>query len=222
MRKNTLLLTTLATTLLISPGVFAADDTKPVVVKKKTMLFNGKNLDGLVGYLPKKEEIAGNWSASDGVLKCDGKPVGYIRTKNLYANYKLHVEWRWPEKPGNSGVLLHLTGKDQSFPNCIEAQLKSGNAGMLVMMSGGAFTVDGKRIVAKKFAAAKQKNPSNEKPAGEWNSYDIVCNKGMITVTVNGLKQNAGIKADPASGHIALQSEGAPIEFRNVYVEAVD
>jgi len=224
-RKNTLLLTTLAATLLTSFMVLEADDantSKPVVVKKKTMLFNGKNLDGLVGYLPKKEDIAGNWSVSDGVLRCEGKKVGYIRTENGYANYKLHVEWRWPEATGNSGVLLHLTGKDQSFPNCIEAQLKSGDAGMLVMMSGGALTVDGKRIVAQKFAASKRKNPSNEKPAGKWNSYDIVCNNGSITVTVNGLKQNAGIAAKPASGHIALQSEGAPIEFRNVYVEAVD
>ena len=222
MTKYTLLLATLTATLLSSLVALAADEAKPVVVKKKTMLFNGKNLDGLVGFLPKKEEIAGNWSVAKGVLRCEGKPVGYIRTESQYADYKLHVEWRWPGKPGNSGVLLHVTGKDQSFPHCIEAQLKSGNAGMLVMMSGGALTVDGKQIVAKKFAAAKQKHPSNEKPAGEWNSYDIVCNKGAITVSVNGKQQNAGNQAKPANGYIALQSEGAPVEFRNVYVEPVE
>lgn len=210
-----------ASMFLLTVVGFAADDATTVVVKKKTMLFNGKNLDGLVGYLPNKADIAGNWSVKNGHLRCEGKNVGYIRTVDRYANYHLHVEWRWPEKPSNSGVLLHRQGPDTSFPNCIEAQLANGSAGDLVMMSGGALTVDGKRIVAKKFAVAKKKMKSNEKPAGQWNAYDIVCNGGSITIMVNGQKQNGGVEAKPASGHIALQSEGSPIEFRNVYVEPV-
>ncbi len=225
MKKNVLLLTTLWATLLTALVAVAADDakkSKPVVVKKKAMLFNGNNLDGWTGFLPQKEEIGDNWSAAKGVLRCEGKMVGYIRTVDSYANYKLHVEWRWPEKPSNSGVLLHRQSKDQPFPLCIEAQLKSGNAGDLVMMSGGAITVDGKEIVAKKFAVAKKKTPSNEKPAGEWNSYDIVCDNGAIRIVVNGAVQNGGIKANPASGQIALQSEGGPIEFRNIYVQPLD
>jgi hypothetical protein len=225
MKKKALILTTLFATLLTSSVTVTADEAKkpsPVVVKKKTMLFNGKNLDGWTGFLPQKEEIEKNWSAAKGVMRCEGKAVGYIRTVNSYANYKLHVEWRWPEKPSNSGVLLHRQSKDQPFPLCIEAQLKSGNAGDLVMMSGGAITVDGKEIVAKKFAVAKKKNPSNEKPIGEWNSYDIVCDNGAITIVVNGAVQNGGIAAKPASGQIALQSEGGPIEFRNVYVQPLD
>jgi len=221
MNTKMLTLAALASALLLTVTTFAADKSKPVVVKKKTMLFNGKNLDGLIGFLPAKGEIAGNWSVTDGVLRCEGKKVGYIRTVDSYADYKLHVEWRWPEQPSNSGVLLHRQGPDQSFPLCIEAQLKSGSAGDLVMMSGGALTVDGKQIVAKKFAASPKKKPSNEKPAGQWNAYDIVCNKGAITIIVNGKKQNAGVEAKPAGGHIALQSEGSPIEFRNVYVEPI-
>ena len=71
-------------------------------------------------------------------------------------------------------------------------------------------------------AVAKKKIPSNEKPAGEWNSYDIVCDNGAIRIVVNGAVQNGGIKANPASGQIALQSEGGPIEFRNIYVQPLD
>ena len=225
MKRKALLLTTVCVTLLASFVAVAADDakkSKPVAVKEHTMLFNGKNLDGWTGFLPQKEEIGKNWSVTNGVMRCEGKKVGYIRTVDSYANYKLHVEWRWPEKQSNSGVLLHRQSKDQPFPLCIEAQLKSGNAGDLVMMSGGALTVDGKEIVAQKFAVAKKKNTSNEKPAGEWNSYDIVCDNGAITILVNGAVQNGGIKAKPASGQIALQSEGGPIEFRNIYVEPLD
>ena len=221
MKIKMFILAAIPSILLLTVAAFAADDSKPVAIKKKTVLFNGKNLDGLIGFLPTKDEIAGNWSVKDGVLRCEGKKVGYIRTVASYENYKLHVEWRWPEKPSNSGVLLHRQGPDQSFPLCIEAQLKSGSAGDLVMMSGGALTVGGKEIVAKRFAASPKKKPSNEKPAGQWNAYDIVCNKGAITIMVNGEKQNAGVKAKPASGHIALQSEGSPIEFRNVYLEPI-
>jgi len=221
MKNFALLVTTLCASLLVTV-VAVAGEGKVTAVKGKTVLFNGKNLDGWVGFLPKKEQIEGNWSVVDGVMRCEGKPVGYIRTKKSYDNYKLHLEWRWPGKPANSGVLLHLQGKDQSFPLCIEAQLKSGSAGDLVMMSGGALTVGGKRIVAKKFAVAKKKQDSNEKPAGQWNSYDIVCNKGAIKLFVNGVEQNAGSGAKPASGQIALQSEGGPIEFRNIFVEPVE
>ena len=70
--------------------------------------------------------------------------------------------------------------------------------------------------------AEQKREPSNEKPIGEWNSYDIVCDNGGITIKVNGVVQNEGIKSKPASGQIALQSEGAAIEFRNIYLEPLD
>ena len=224
MAKQLIFLTNLCVTLscCLAVGADEKKTSKPVAINEKTILFNGKNLDGWIGFLPEKEEIANNWSVVEAIMRCEGKPVGYIRTVDSYQNYKLHVEWRWPEMPSNSGVLLHRQGKDQSFPLCIEAQLKSGNAGDLVMMSGGALTVDGKEIVAKKFAVATKKQSSNERAIGEWNSYDIVCNNGAITIMVNGIVQNEGIKADPASGQIALQSEGAQIEFRNIYLEPID
>jgi hypothetical protein len=43
-----------------------------------------------------------------------------------------------------------------------------------------------------------------------------------VRLTVNGLLQNEGTDANPSSGPICLQSEGSPIEFRNVYLEPLD
>ena len=83
MKKKALFLTTLCDSLVVSLLAVAADEakeSKPVEVKKKTMLFNGKNLDGWTGFLPQKEEIGKNWSAAKGVMRCEGKKVGYIRT----------------------------------------------------------------------------------------------------------------------------------------------
>jgi hypothetical protein len=63
---------------------------------------------------------------------------------------------------------------------------------------------------------------SNENPPGEWNNYDIVCDGDSIQLTINGLLQNKGIGAKPSSGAICLQSEGSPIQFRNIYLKPLE
>ncbi len=206
----------------------AKDMPWPVTPKKKTALFNGKDLDGWVRFSPgdkldadKKWTVDKVWSVRDGVIRCEGVPNGYIRTTESYANYKLHVEWRWPGKPTNSGVLLHCAGIDKVWPKCVEAQLAHQNAGDFWLLSFSTIKSDGKQIGPKQYANAKKKNPSNEKPPGQWNSYDIVCQGKTITLFVNGLLQNKGVDANPSHGPICLQSEGSPIEFRNIYMEPI-
>src|SRR5471032_2814831 len=44
-----------------------------------------------------------------GVIASNGAPSGFLASRENYRNYKLHVEWRWPGKPGNGGVLLHIS-----------------------------------------------------------------------------------------------------------------
>lgn len=201
----------------------------PVTPKEKIELFNGKDTTGWVKFIPEDKPDENKqwaedkvWSVKDGVLRCEGTPNGYIRTEESYANYKLHVEWRWPEKAGNSGVLLHRAGIDKVWPMCIEAQLMNQSAGDFWMMSNATLEVDGKQVGPKKFAGSKKKGDANEKPDGEWNSYDIICNGGDIKLIVNGKVLNGGIKANPSSGAICLQSEGAPIEFRNIVLGPLD
>jgi hypothetical protein len=45
----------------------------------------------------------------DGVIAVAGKPAGFFATLQSYRNYQLHFEWRWDGKPGNAGVLLHIS-----------------------------------------------------------------------------------------------------------------
>lgn len=71
----------------------------------------------------------------------------------------------------------------------------------------------------KQFVVAKKKAPSSEKPAGQWNAYDIHCDGDIIRCYVNDVLQNEGTAATITSGWICLQSEGSPIEFRNIYIE---
>ncbi|MEA3225782.1 MAG: DUF1080 domain-containing protein, partial [Planctomycetota bacterium] len=189
---------------------------------EKTMLWNGRNFAGWKLFIPDKSvDVHDIWSVEDGFVHCKGVPNGYMRTRAKYANYRLHLEWRWPEEPTNSGVLLHARGPDQVWPLTIECQLKSGNAGDFVLIGGPGITVDGedKQDKDKQFVVAKKKVKSSEKPAGQWNSYDIHCERDAIRCYVNGRLQNEGAAATITSGWICLQSEGSPIDFRNIYIE---
>ena len=188
-------------------------------------LFNGKDLTGWVRFIPNEKKVDGKWqtqtvwTVKDGVIYCTGKPNGYIRTEESYANYKLHVEWRWVAKPTNSGVLLHKKGIDKVWPTCVEAQLMHDNAGDFWLLSHSTIKAGGQQIGPKPYANAKKRGEPAEKPAGEWNTYDITCDGGTVQLVVNGRLMNEGTDANPSSGPICLQSEGSPIEFRNVTLE---
>lgn len=191
----------------------------------KVVLWNGENFAAWERIVADPNvDVNTVWTIRDGVLCCTGKPNGYIRTRDRYHNYHLHVEWRWPETPTNSGVLLHMSGRDTVWPPCIECQLKSGSAGDIVLMNGTGIAIDGvsQKNPAKQFVVVAKNSPTSELPVGQWNSYDIYCQGASIRCLVNGVLQNEGADASVTAGWIGLQSEGGPIEFRNVYLEAAD
>jgi hypothetical protein len=193
--------------------------------RRKVALWNGKNFSGWKLYVPDEAvNVDEVWTVKDGVVHCAGKPNGYMRTKCKYENYRLHLEWRWAAEPANSGVLLHISGPDQLWPRCIESQLQAGNAGDLVIIGGTGITVDGqdKQDVEKAYVVIPKKEQSSENPAGQWNTYEIYCEEDTIRCFVNGVLQNEGTKATDTCGWIGLQSEGGPIEFRNIYVELLE
>ncbi len=193
---------------------------------QKIALFNGQNLEGWQPVLAKADaDPADIWSVQDGVLRCEGNINGYIRTKKEYSNYMLHLEWRWADKPTNSGVLLHINGADKIWPLCVEAQLMHKNAGDLVTIQDGSnITVNGEKhfpIGGKVYKIISKKGDSSEKPPGQWNSYDIVCKDDSIQLTVNGVLQHTATKSSLTAGTIGLQSEGSPIEFRNITLKPI-
>ena len=189
--------------------------------QKRQNLWNGVDFNGWKLFIPDENiDVNDIWSVRDGVIHCKGVPNGYMRTEEDFSNYKLHVEWRWVEKPSNSGVLLHTQGEDKVWPDCIECQLFSGKAGDFVLISTPSLTVNGeKKTVEDRFCVIPKRGESAEKEIGEWNAYDIECVGGSIRCFVNGELKNEGENASVTSGNICLQSEGAPIEFRNIYIE---
>lgn len=57
-----------------------------------------------------------------------------------------------------------------------------------------------------------------EKPLGEWNRMEVICDGDTITNIVNGLVVNVGTKSSLTEGKIQFQSEGAEVFFRKVEV----
>lgn len=151
--------------------------------------------------------------SGDGVIHITGDPFGYMRTKDVYSDYKLHVEWRYPGELSNSGVFVHSQTPDTIWLKCFECQLHAGDAGDFICMNGSSMNEqkEGSRVI-------KKMNPSNEKPAGEWNTMEVICKSNTIEVSVNGLLQNKATGISDSKGHICLQSEGKDIQFRNVYL----
>jgi hypothetical protein len=189
----------------------------------KESLFNGKNLDGWTIFVD--ESIISQddfFYVNDGMIECVGVPNGYLRTIKEYSDYKLHIEWRYPEEPTNSGVFLHTNGPDLIWPAHFQGQLKHENAGDFIVHGVGesATLRDTTYVSSDTLKPLIPKlHPSNEKPAGEWNSYDITCKGNTIELRVNGLLQNTATNCSMTKGGIGLQAEGSKIQYRNLWVE---
>jgi hypothetical protein len=198
------------------PSLLAQTSKPPIVPTQRVELFDGKGLSGWT-FVSKDTNApaASIWSVTNGIIACQGKPNGYARTLQTHRDYRIHVEWRWPESPGNSGVFLHINPPDKVWPLCFEAQLQAGNAGE-IRCNGGS-TANG--LTAANPKSVPHQQPSPEKSAGEWNSYDIVCRSNTIVIRVNGTLQNEITGTSIDSGAIGLQAEGKPVEFRNIFLE---
>lgn len=193
--------------------------------QKKQSLFNGKDLKDWTIYVEdeniKPDEF---FYVKNGVIETVGVPVGYIRTNKEYSNYHLHIEWRYPEEPTNSGIFLHTTKPDKIWIAHYQAQLKHGNAGDFIVHGVGVSATIGDSVYVStesvKPIIAKM-HDSNEKKGGEWNSYDITCKGNTIEIKVNGLLQNKASNCSLTKGAIGMQAEGSKIQFRNLWITKI-
>jgi len=193
--------------------------------QEKQSLFNGKDLKGWTIYVEDKNiDPADFYYVNDGVIETAGVPNGYIRTNKKYSNYHLHIEWRYPEEPTNSGVFLHTNKPDKIWIAHYQAQLKHENAGDFIVHGVGVSATLGDSVYVSTEdykPLIPKMNDSNEKKAGEWNSYDITCKDNTIEIMVNGLLQNKAYNCSLTEGAIGMQAEGSKIQFRNLWIKKI-
>jgi len=215
----------LAALTAATPSPAAAKDKGDA---KTISLFNGKDLSGWTIFIPHKDKSQapdtdpnGVFKVEDGVIHVSGQEFGCLTTKQEYSNYRFRLEVKWgdkkwpprdkPSTPRDSGILLHCVGPDKIWTKSIECQIQEKDFGDFYMVGGTTLEVNGK---VEKGRVVKTKDA--EKPKGEWNVVEVVCDGDKITNIVNGVVVNEGEKASETKGRILLQSEGAEVFFRNV------
>ena len=196
----------------------SANGTSAVTPSAKTELFNGKDTAGWVVF---PEAGKDSWSIKDGILACTGKPSGFLRTTQSYKQYRFTVEWRFT-KPGNTGVVVHMTPPDAVWPKSIECQGMHKNQGDFYFwngatLSGGTELKDKKSGKIRGYRLGKQADA--EKPAGEWNTFTTVCDGNTVTIFVNGKEVNKATGTNLSEGFIGLQVEGGAFEVKRCTLE---
>jgi hypothetical protein len=179
------------------------------------------------------------WSWKDGMAFCTGKPVGVIRMKEQIKNFEMVCEWKHKKSGGNSGVFVWASQKSISqleagkgrLPHGIEVQVldlgyaenyekKHKKPSDWFTSHGDVFPTGSAKM--KPFAPVapngKRSFPSKNLTKGinEWNHYYIRAINGEVRLWVNGEEVSGGTNCSPAEGFLCLESEGAPVEFKNL------
>ena len=221
---KTFLLTACMTVVCAAVAVAADDDGF-------VPLFNGQDLTGWVNANCAPE----TWSVREGVIHCTGRPTGALRTARQYENFILEVEWRHLSKGGNSGVFIWgtpIAAPAVPFLRGIEVQVldhgyaedyekENGKKADWFTTHGDVFPIHGATMKPFGRHRGDRSFPSEDRSKGtpEWNHYRIVCTNGVLRLSVNGKEVSGGEDCNYSKGYLALESEGAPVEFRNIRIK---
>ena len=180
------------------------------------------------------------WTWDGETARCSGQPVGVIRTKQPFTNFELVAQWRHMTKGGNSGIFVWTS--DEALEDLKPGTLPRGGIEVQVLDLG--YTDEYEKSSGKKgdwftthgdvfpVGTAKMKpfpptSPSGErsfpkkqltKGSPEWNHYYVRCINGEVRLWVNGEEVSGGSDCEPRTGYLCLESEGAPVEFKNVRI----
>lgn len=188
-------------------------------------LFNGKDLSGWVNANCAPE----TWSVTNGMIHCTGFPTGAMRTARQYENFILEAEWRHLSSGGNSGIFIWgtpIAAPGVPFLRGIEVQVLDHGfdipgKNQWYTTHGDVFPIHGARMKPFGRHNGDRSFPSEERSKGfpEWNHYRIVCDNGVLRLSVNGKEVSGGEECNYRKGYLALESEGGPVEFRNLRIK---
>jgi Domain of Unknown Function (DUF1080) len=216
---------------VLLPGLLLTSCSTYRAGHSRIELFNGKDLKGWT-YVTADPQVNLDqvWNIHDGLLTCQGTPVGAIYRGPTVTDFLLFVEYRWPpgSKPGNSGIFSRISGEMKPIPPAIEAQLMHGNAGDVLGLQGKRIDPSQPRFFEIKShplagdVAGVRKITDHENPAGEWNRVEILAQRGRYTVWMNRQLVNQVDGVEITGGPIGLQSEEGVVQFRRVVLVPLD
>lgn len=200
-------------------------------------LFNGVDLTGWhvdVPAMDNNPDTINPFIVRDSMLVSLGTPPGHLITDSVYQDYRLEVEYRFPGKPGNCGVLVNVSTPRalyNMFPKSIEVQMMYENAGdfWCIVEDITVPNMEARRGPKEDWGITEGKKrrilnltDGSENPLGEWNIYVIECVRNEIKVWMNGDLVNYGFDCTASKGQIAIQAEGSEVEFRKIEITPID
>jgi len=205
-------------------------------------LFDGKTTAGWHTY--GRTGVGKAWKAVDGTLHLDAASKkdwqtaegGDIVTDEEFENFHLKLDWKISPK-GNSGVVFFIK-EDPQY------QYMWHTGPEMQVLDNGTASTEGHpdaKITSHRAGDLYDLIVSKEvvKPAGEWNTAEIVANKGKLDFYLNGVntlsttmwddnwramiakskfKGNSGF-GTYKKGRIGLQDHGDNVWFRNIRIK---
>jgi len=180
------------------------------------------------------------WTWKDGVVTCTGRPIGVLKTVKQYTNFEFVAQWRHLKLAGNSGfflwappAVLEGLAPDRLPAGGIEVQVldhgyaeqyekQNGKKADWFTTNGDVFAVGSSKM--KPFGPLSPDGSRSfpgknlSKGVGQWNHYYVRAINGQVRLWVNGEEVSGGSDCQPRSGHLCLESEGSPIEFRSIRI----
>ncbi len=173
----------------------------------------------------------------DGSLHCTGLPVGVARLNKQLTNFELVLEWNHRKRSGNSGVFVWVPKsaldklKPNQLPSGIEVQVldhgyledyvkRTKKKPDWFTTNGDVFPVGSSKMrpFPPTSANGSRSFPRKDltKGFGQWNHYYVRAINGEVRLWVNGEEVSGGDSIEPRTGFLCLESEGSPIDFRNI------
>jgi hypothetical protein len=203
--------------LLLAAGTTTAESTSKKAEEGFVSLFNGKDLDGWRG-------ATKGYAAEDGKLVC--LHGGNLFTEKEYANFVFRFEFK-NTPGGNNGVAIRSPLRGNPAFKGMEVQILDDDHPKWKKLKPYQFHGGIYGVVAPK--------RGHVKPAGQWNSQEIIADGSRIKVTLNGtVIVDADLsKIDPKKtvdghhhpgirnkkGHIGFMGHGARTEFRDLQIK---
>lgn len=192
----------------------------PVRAGEWVKAYNGKDLSGWHVESGKLEA----WQARGETLSCVKPGGGYLALDKEYADFELRLEYRLPPA-GNSGIGIRFPRGGWPSTDGFEIQILDDEHPMYKNLkpdqaNGSIYT-----------HIAPKSRP--QKPAGEWNRYEVRCQGPHVHVKLNGVeiinanldeyqdslgKGKIPLGKRPRKGLVGLQSHGDPVDFRNIEI----
>ncbi len=186
---------------------------------------------------------ADTWTWNGTAVRCKGTPIGVTRSAKPFKNFELVAEWKHEVSGGNSGIFVWAP--EAALKDLKPGALPRGGIECQVLDHGYAeqyekeakkkadwFTTHGDVFPVGTSDMTpfppvapdgKRSFPTKKLSKGlnEWNHYYIRAINGEIRLWVNGEEVSGGTGCTPSEGYLCLESEGAPVEFRNIRIRVL-